>query len=416
MIDYSPFLSTAARTMAPSAIRAMGALAAGRRDVISFAPGYPAPSVFPWEALREIASELLTGADGAVLQYGATRGLRRLLEALVTVMAERSVQASIDELMIVSGSQQALDLTGRILCDPGDVILVELPTYVGAITAFRGSRAHLVGVRQEPDGVDLDDLVEVLTRERSAGRTVRALYVVPNFQNPTGLLISLEKRRRLLELAAQHDLLIIEDDPYGELYFEDVTTRAETRPLKADDAEGRVVYLSTFSKTLAPGFRTAWITAPAPIIEKLEIAKQSADLCTGGLDQHMVYESWRRGVLSSIAPSLRAHYRRKRDVMERTLRAELGDRASWPAPRGGFFLWISLPEGLDATRMLPRAIEQRVLYVIGSAFFVDGGGSNTLRLSFSHPPESEIEEGTRRLCETIRTEIAPGRTATDAVR
>jgi 2-aminoadipate transaminase len=267
MPDYDKFLSPMGRQLHESAIRRMGTVVAKTQDLVSFAAGYPDPQAFPWDDLRIIANELLTGSDGSVLQYGPTRGYRPLLESIVGVLDARGIKASLDEVMVTSGSQQGLDLAARVLISPGDVVLVELPTYTGAIAAFKNMQASLVGVKQDEDGINLDDLDAVLQRERAAGHTVKLLYLIPNFQNPTGLLLSLGKRQRLIEWAERRDVLILEDDPYGALYFDDVATAAETRPLRADDGRGRVIYLSTFSKTLAPGFRVAWIVAPPALID-----------------------------------------------------------------------------------------------------------------------------------------------------
>lgn len=407
MIDYDQFLSRGASTMQESAIRKMGALSLRVPDLISFAPGFPAPDMFAWDEFRDIAQTVLDGSDASVLQYGPTRGYRPLVEALPQILAERGVRATPDDMIVTTGSQQALDLCARVFVDPGDAVLVELPTYTGAITAFRNVQARLVGVQQGADGLDLDDLDRALVRERGAGRRVAFLYVVPNFQNPTGVLISLEKRRALLEWAAWRDVLIVEDDPYGALHFDDVATAAETRPIKADDADGRVVYLSSFSKTVAPGFRVAWITAPAPVAAKLEIAKQAADLCTGGLDQRIVYEVWKRGVLSARLPILRQYYQRKRTAMEQALRRELGDLVSWPEPKGGFFLWAALPETVNTDALLTRALAHAVVYVAGSAFFVDGRSSNRARLSFSAPSIERIDQGIQRLAHAVREELSP---------
>jgi 2-aminoadipate transaminase len=275
----------------------------------------------------------------------------------------------------------------------------------------------MVGVAQEEDGIDLAALDDTWTRLHADGRRVKFVYVVPNFQNPTGLLIGLEKRKRLLDWAERRDVLIVEDDPYRELYFEDSATEAEVYPIKADDRNGRVVYLSSFSKTLAPGYRVAWISAPPPITAKFEMAKQAEDLLTGSLDQRIIYEACKRGVLERQLPMLRREYARKRDVMEQALRRECGDLVSWPKPKGGFFLWLTLPPAVDADRMLERAIENGVIYVAGEAFFVnaigDSGsrGSNTLRLCFSAPTAERIEAGVTRLAQTLRAEAAAGATA-----
>lgn len=397
MINYDAFLSTTGRHLHESAIRKMGTLSVRIPDLVSFAAGFPDPVTFPFADLREIANELLSGTDGTVLQYGATRGYKALLEAIVDVLAKRHIRATPDELIITTGSQQGLDLVGRMLIDPGDVVLVELPTYTGAISAFSNVGARFAGVKQDADGINLDDLDAVCQRERTAGRRVNVLYLVPNFQNPTGLLIGLEKRRHLLEWAERRDVLIIEDDPYGVLYFDDVASESETRPIKADDERGRVIYLSTFSKTLAPGFRMAWVTAPASLIARFDIAKQSMDLSSGIFDQRVVDLAIRRGVLDRLAPHLRALYRSKRDTMATALRTELGDALTWPEPKGGFFLWAKLPEGYDGDVLVQRGLEQKVIFVAGSAFYVDGTGQRHIRLSFSHPSPERLREGARRL-------------------
>jgi 2-aminoadipate transaminase len=413
-MNYQPFLSRAAERMQGSAIRKMGTISAGVPDLVSFAPGYPSPETFPWAAFRDTTAALLTGSDGTVLQYGPTRGFGPLLEALLAVLEPRGIRSRIDDLIVTTGSQQGLDLVARVLTDPGDVVLVELPTYTGAITAFRNLQVDLVGVHQESDGIDLGDLDDRLMAARSAGRRVRVLYVVPNFQNPTGLLLGRAKRHGLLEWAARRDVLIVEDDPYGDLYFSDAADPSDTRPIKADDGEGRVVYLSSFSKTLAPGFRVAWIAAPPPVVAKFEIAKQAADLCTGELDQRVVHRAITSGVLAAQGPKLRAHYQERRHAMERALEREFGDLVSWPAPRGGFFLWATLPEGLDGERLLEQAIARRVIYVAGSAFYVDGGGGRQIRLSFSQSTPDRIDEGIRRLAAAVRDALG-GRDQSNAV-
>src|SRR5688572_20308646 len=364
MSDYDQFLSPTGRQLHESAIRRMGTVIGREAGMVSFAAGYPDPASFPWEELREITRELLSGSDPQVLQYGPTRGYAPLLEAIVPILAKRQITAAPDELVITSGSQQGIDLIGRVLITPGDVVLVELPAYTGAISAFKNAQAQLVGVTQDEDGINLEDLDAVCLRERRAGRRVNLLYLVPNFQNPAGLLLGPDKRRRLVEWAERRNVLIVEDDPYGSLYFEDVASEPDTRAIRALDPNGRVLYLSTFSKTLAPGFRVGWMVAPPALADRFETAKQSIDLMTGSLDQCVVCEAVRRGALERLAPSLRALYRGKRDVMERALRAELGDQLRWPAPKGGFFLWATLPPGIDDVTLLSRALEQKLVFVI----------------------------------------------------
>jgi 2-aminoadipate transaminase len=407
--DFDRFLSDTGRGLHASAIRRMGTVAANQTDVISFAAGYPATELFPLEELRAIAADLLQG-DGLVIQYGPTRGYAPLLEALAAEMSRRSVTVSEQELLITTGSQQGLDLIARMLIAPGDAVLVEAPTFTGAISAFGNARpGWLAAVRQDHDGIDLDDLARVTARLQRDGARPKLLYVVPNFQNPTGRLLPQARRRALLAWAEQHDCLIVEDDPYGALYFEGEASPGEVRPLKADDRSGRVIYLSSFSKTLAPGFRVGWMVAPAPFIERFEIAKQAADLASGSLDQRVACEAMRRGVVDRLVPVLRAAYRARRDLLIASLEARLGGRLSWVVPRGGFFLWATLPPGEDDTALLERALDERLIFVTGSAFFVDGSGHDTIRLAFSAAPEARIDEGVARLARALdRRPVAPG--------
>jgi 2-aminoadipate transaminase len=404
-MDFERHLSHAARAMHASAIRKAGDIGLASRDVISLAPGYPDPTLFAWDEIREIARSILSGADSSVLQYGATRGYQPLLDALPELLDHRGIKAAPDEIIITTGSQQALDLCARVFLDAGDVALVELPAYTGAMTSFWNAQGHLVGVEQDAAGIDIGDLDRVVVRERSAGRRVAFVYVVPNFQNPSGLLMTLARRAQLLAWASTRDVLIVEDDPYGALYFDDVAKPADTRPIKADDHEGRVVYLSSFSKTVAPGFRVAWIAAAPALIARLEIAKQSADLCTSSIDQRFVYEIWRQGVLENRLSLLRAVYQAKRTVLEQALRRELGGHVTWPEPKGGFFLWASFRQGIDTDALLRRAIAHGVVFVPGSAFYVEPRQLDRARLSFSAPPPAQIEAAVARLAGAVREEL-----------
>jgi 2-aminoadipate transaminase len=404
-MEFERHLSHAARAMHASAIRKAGDIGLASRDVISLAPGYPDPSLFAWDEIREIARSILNGADPSVLQYGATRGYKPLLDALPELLDHRGITAAPDEIIVTTGSQQALDLCARVFLDAGDAALVELPAYTGAMTSFWNAQGHLVGVEQDAAGIDIGDLDRVVVRERAAGRRVAFVYVVPNFQNPSGLLMTLARRAELLAWASARDVLIIEDDPYGALYFDDVAKPADTRPIKADDHEGRVVYLSSFSKTVAPGFRVAWIAAAPPLIARLEIAKQSADLCTSSIDQRFVYEIWRQGVLENRLSLLRSAYQAKRTVLEQALRRELGGQVTWPEPKGGFFLWASFGQGIDTDALLRRAIAHGVVFVPGSAFHVEPRQLDLARLSFSAPPPAQIEAAVTRLAGALREEL-----------
>ncbi len=397
MTNFDAFLSCAGETMQESAIRRMGSMLADSRDLVSFAPGYPAEAAFVWDDLRAIADDVLSSRRESVLQYGATRGYRPLLESITRIMAERGISAPLEQLVVTNGSQQGLDLTARVLLDRGDVVLVELPTYSGAISAFRGVGAELVGVRQDADGCDLNELDTALVRLRAEGRRVKFFYTVPNFQNPTGLLVGLDKRQRLLEWAERRDVLVVEDDPYRDVYFTDVTKEADTRALAADDTSGRVIYMSSFSKTLVPGLRVGWLSAAPELVGRFELAKQATDLCSGALGQQIVNEACRRGVLARQLPRLRALYQEKRDVMVDALSRACGDALTWDIPRGGFFLWARLRGPIDGDALLPRALARGVIYVAGSAFFVSGAERQFIRLSFSSPPADQIHEGVRRL-------------------
>ena len=386
-------LSNAAQHFQESAIRKIGALSASIPGLISLSAGYPAPDVFPWADLESITARILAKHDGNTLQYGATRGYRPLIEHLLQqTLHARGIESRFEDVVITSGSQQGLDLVGRVLIDPGDPVIVELPTYSGATAAFHNLQASLVGVAQGPEGIEIADLDRVAAEQKKRGRPAKFVYVTPNFQNPAGLLMSARRRRELLEAARRHDLLILEDDPYGSIYFEDVTTFEDTRPIKADDTDDRVIYLGSFSKILVPGLRVAWMVAPQRIAEKVELCKQAADISSGVFDQRIVHGALADGVIDRIAPALRAHYQAKRTVMERALETHLKGRVKWISPRGGFFLWIEMP-GLDDRDLLERALKEKVSFVLGSAFFVNGQGHEFARLAFSGNNHEQLEEG-----------------------
>ena len=394
-------LSKAAVNFQESAIRRIGALSASTPGLISLAAGYPAPEVFPWEDLQSITAQILARHDGNTLQYGATRGYRPLIEHLLThTLQARGISAAFEDVIITSGSQQGLDLIGRVLIDPGDTVIVELPTYSGAIAAFHNLQASLAGIPQDAEGIDVQQLDRVATDLKQQGRPAKFVYVTPNFQNPAGLLMSARRRRELLEAARRHELVILEDDPYGSIYFEDATKLEDTRPIKADDTDNRVIYLGSFSKILVPGLRVAWMVAPREIAQKVELCKQAADISSGVFDQRIVHGALAGGVIDRIAPGLRAHYQAKRTVMERALHSHLEGRVRWISPRGGFFLWIEMP-GIDDRQLLEKALEEKVSFVLGSAFFVNGEGHQFARLAFSGIGHEMIEQGIARLARAI---------------
>jgi len=397
-------LSNAAQHFQESAIRKAGAISASVPGLISLAAGYPAPDVFPWDDLQTIAAQILARRDGNTLQYGATRGYRPLIEHLLaSTLKARGITSPFENVIITSGSQQGLDLIGRVLIDPGDPVIVELPTYSGAIAAFHNLQASLAGVPQDAEGIEIAGVDRVATDLVKQGRPAKFIYVTPNFQNPAGLLMSLKRRQELLEAARRHDLVILEDDPYGSIYFEDVTTFEETRPIKADDSGDRVIYLGSFSKILVPGLRVAWMVAPPDVAQKVELCKQAADISSGVFDQRIVHGSLAGGTIDRIAPGLRTHYQAKRTTMEQALTEHLQDRVKWTSPRGGFFLWIELPAGVDDRELFDRAIQEKVSFVLGSAFFVNGEGHQFARLAFSGISHEQINAGIARLAAAIRS-------------
>jgi len=389
--------SAAAIGMRFSAIRRLSALIE-KPGIISFAPGQPSPDTFPVEAFRAIIEDTLTREGPAAFQYIQTRGLGSLITAVREYTGTRGIAATPAETIVVEGSQMGLDLVARVLIDPGDAVLVELPSYIGATAAFRAARAHLVGVRLDEEGLDLEDLRCCHRDAVAGGHKVKFLYLVPSFQNPSGVSHTVERRRGLMELARELDLLILEDDPYGDLYFED-----QARPtLKSMDTDGRVLYLSSFSKTLAPGLRTAFLMGPEEVLAKVEIAKQSQNLCGSSLDQRIILECLKRGLIEEQKARIRPYYREKRDLMLAALAKEMPEGVSWTKPAGGLFVWVTLAAGADAGELLEAAVAEGVAYVPGAPFFVDGSGANTMRLTFAKENAANLVEGVSRLARAIR--------------
>ena len=401
MEDLAEFYSASARVMSRSLIRELLKLTR-TKNIISFAGGLPDPSTFPVEELKAITLVVLEREPQLALQYGPTEGDARLRDELVRWMAKDGITVTRDQILITIGSQQGLDIVGRVFLDPGDVVIVERPSYMAALQVFRSYRAEMVGVEQDDDGLRPELLEETLARLARSGKRVKLLYVVPDFQNPSGVTMSASRRQAVLDLARAHHLLVVEDSPYRELRFEGTAPP----PLAALDRDGRVIYLSTFSKTLCPGMRIAWIAARDEIIQRFVTAKQGMDLCCPAFTQALAAEFCARGHLPERIPRITALYRRKRDVMLGALAREMPDGVTWTHPAGGLFLWLRLPEGMDAEQLLRPAVEEEgVAYVVGSGFHADGGGKNTLRLNFSFPSEANIDEGIRRLARLVRRRL-----------
>ncbi len=377
------FLSRDARSFRPSAIRAF-AKWINDPNVISFAGGSPNLETFPAEGFAEIAARVLRERRHISLQYGPTRGLPRLCEFVAARCAAQS-----NEVILTTGSQQALNLIAHTLLDAGDVVAVELPTYIGGTSSFYARSAKLVGVRQDDDGIVPESLAEAARKQHP-----KLLYVIPNFQNPSGRLMSQRRRDQVLEIGREHDFLIIEDDPYGDLVY---VGGADTTSIKSRDHDGRVLYLGTFSKILAPGVRCGWIAGPKELIEKFEVAKQAADLCSGMLDQSIIDEYCNGGELPAQIERVRAFYRQKRTVMLDALEQHFCDRAKWTPADGGLFTFMTFNDDIDTAACVEQAVANGVTYVPGAPFFVDGSGRNTMRLTFAKEPDERLRQGVRRL-------------------
>lgn len=386
-------------------------------DVISFAGGLPAPEVFPVEEFRRAADTVLREYGTKALQYGATEGFLPLRQHIVKMMRRYGVQAHEDNVMITSGSQQALDLIGMLLLNPGDKILTERPTYLGALQAWRAYQARYITVPIDQDGLITDHLEEAL---RSGPKF---MYILPNFQNPGGVTLSLERRMELVRMADDYGIPIVEDDPYGQLRYSGdhlpplVVLDCDHLESRARDGHGyftgNVIYTSTFSKTLAPGLRLGWIVAPVEVLQRLVQCKQGMDLHTSTLNQMIAYEVIKDGFLDQHVKLIRRVYRERRDVMLAAMERCFPEEVTWTRPDGGLFLWAWLPEELDAAELLKEAVARhKVAFVPGSAFYPDGSGHNTMRLNFSNARPEMIEEGIRRLGLLLKERMAAQRRQT----
>jgi 2-aminoadipate transaminase len=387
-MSYEKFFSRDARNLRPSAIRAFAKLI-NDPGIISFAGGVPNPETFPAERIAEIAGKVVRERRTVALQYGPTRGLPKLCEAIAGICRGRGIAGTAEDVIVTTGSQQALDLIAHTILDPGDVVAVELPTYIGGSASFFARSAELVGVAQDDEGIVPESLREVASRTR-----IKLLYTIPNFQNPSGRLMTQARRDAVLEIANAHDFLVIEDDPYGELVYVD---GADTTAMKSRDVHGRVLYLGSFSKVLAPGLRCGWIVAPPALLERLEIAKQAADLCSGMLDQSIVEELVSGGELGPQIERVRAFYRGKRGVLIEELERHFRGRAEWTSAAGGLFTFVTLHDDVDTAARIVDAVASGVAYIPGGPFFVDGSGANTMRLTFAKESDERIREGVGRL-------------------
>ena len=393
-----------ARTLSASAIRALFAVAS-RPEVVSLAGGMPYVQALPMDQMADIAAKVIRDRGAQALQYGSGQGDVRLREQILEVIAEVGVHAHPDDIIVTTGSQMALDLVTRTFCDPGDVVLVESPSYVGALGVFRAYECEVVHVPMDDDGLIPSALHAAIEAVRAQGKRVKLVYTIPSFHNPAGVTQSPERRREVLRIAQGAGIAVLEDDPYGLLGFEGAPPRA----LRADDDEG-VIYLGSFSKTIASGLRVGWAVAPHGVREKLVLAAEAATLCPSNyaqltVSEYLATQPWREQI-----KSFQEVYRERRDALLESLQAMMPDGTRWTIPAGGFYSWVTLPEGLDATAMLPRAISELVAYVPGSGFFVDGQGTSNLRLSYCYPDPDRIREGVRRLASVVEAELDIART------
>jgi 2-aminoadipate transaminase len=371
-------------------------------DIISFAGGLPAPEVFPVKEFQEACNTVLKDHGGQALQYSTTEGYLPLREMIARRNARYSVRVTAENIMITSGSQQALDFIGRLFINRGDYIVVESPTYLGALQAWNAYGAQYISVPSDENGMIMDSLEEALRIGP------KFIYILPNFQNPSGSTLSLERRKRLVLLADQYGVPIVEDDPYGQLRFDGehipsvATLDSSYRNDNDGEYTGNVIYLSTFSKLLAPGLRLAWVIAPPQVIRKLVMTKQAADLHTSSFIQHIAYEVAKGGFLDEHVKVIRATYKERRDVMIEMMEEMFPSEVTWSKPLGGMFLWGILPENVDAAAVLKVAVERKVAFVPGAAFHPNGGGKNTMRLNFSFSTPENIREGITRLGVTLK--------------
>ncbi len=400
-LNFEAFFSEKALEMKASEIRELLKLVESS-DIISLAGGLPAPETFPVEMIKEISAEVLEKHADKALQYGTTKGFTPLRLALANWMKKRySIPMSKVEIMMVAGSQQALDLIGRVFINPGDVVAVEAPTYLAALNAFRYYDPEFLSIPMDDEGMKVEVLEEKIEELEKKGKRLKFVYTVSTFQNPAGVTMSVERRKKLIELAKEHDFLIVEDNPYSELRY----SGEPVPPIKHFDDEGRVIYLGTFSKILSPGFRLGWVAAHPHFIRKMEIAKQAIDLCANTLSQVIAWKYVEEGYLDRHIPEIIEFYRPRRDAMLEALEEYMPEEVRWTRPNGGMFVWVTLPEGMDTKAMLEKVIARGVAYVPGEAFFAHREVKNTMRLNFTYVPEEKIREGVRRLAGVIKEEL-----------
>jgi len=394
-----------AAEMLPSEIRSLFAVAS-RPEIVSLAGGMPNLSALPMEMMAEVIKELILTNGSEALQYGSGQGHPKLREQICDVMALEGIRANPDDVVITTGSQQALDLISRIFIDPGDVVLVEAPSYVGALGTFRQYQASVVHVEMDNDGLVPDSLRAAIKSLRATGRKIKFLYLIPNYQNPTGVCLPADRRTEILSICREEEIFVVEDNPYGLLGFDKPSPNA----MRAEDSEN-VIYLGSFSKTIAPGLRVGWALVPQSLKDKLVISSESSILCPSNFTQltissYLADQPWRDQIASFCDL-----YKARRDAMLESLEQHFPAEATWTKPGGGFYVWVNLPAEIDTKALVPKAIVAKVAYVPGSAFYADGLGSWSMRLSYCHPTPERIREGVKALGGVIKQEMGRRGTA-----
>jgi 2-aminoadipate transaminase len=390
-----------AREVQASAIREICKLIA-KPEVRSLAGGWPDPATFPVEEIRDISRQVLEKNPDLALQYTTSEGLPELRRFLADwVKKTDGIDCTPDELFITHGSAQGMELAAKILIEPGDVALVGLPTYFGGSGACQTFGAELVGVPLDGDGMNMEALEEKVAGIKREGKNAKLVYVIPDFHNPAGTTMPAERRKSLVEIASRHDLAIVEDNPYRDLRYSGETAP----PVKAFDAEDRVIYLRSFSKIFCPGLRLAFSVAHADAVRRMVIARQFEDCCANAFGQYVLYEFCRRGLLDVQIQKNRDHYRQKRDVLLRAVEKHFPEEVRWNQPDGGFFVFVHLPEGMDGEELLKEAVGRNVAFVAGAPFFADGGGKNTFRLSFAQSEPGVMEEAVEELGKLIKERV-----------
>jgi 2-aminoadipate transaminase len=398
---YSGLFARRSQGMRSSAMRDMMAITA-RPEVISLATGLPDTTTFPAEDFAALMSRVAVDSTAAALQYGPTEGQEDVRRAIVQVMAAEGMSVEEDDLFVTTGGQQVIDLVCRTFIDPGDVVVAEGPTYPGAVPCFDSFQADVVQIEMDADGMRIDVLADTLERLRADGRRPKFIYTVPSFQNPAGVTMALERRRALVKIAHEQELVILEDNPYGLLRYE-----GDPLPtLYSLDGGRYVIYLGTFSKILSAGLRLGWAAAPRPILEKMNLGKQAADLCSSALTQHFVAAYFEHRDWRAYLEKLRVLYRRRRDVMLEAMEEHLPAETTWTKPQGGLFIWAKLPDYIDTTDLLARALREHVAFVPGRAAYLDGRGGSEMRLNFSGVADDDIREGVRRIGKVVSEQVA----------